>query len=188
MDGFGLRTGFLERPKALGTQVLLRLHLDAANTAYLLHEKVDLARRALSRPAVRRESAVGNELLVDVLLGKEALELLEARPSQPQQLAVTPCARGDENEPLLVDAVDEQPVRLDMALAVPAIRPAQRVVAHRFRQDLPAHGHLEGRLEPRDVLALPPDAPAALLELRREPQPSMAYPSSSAATASLTVR
>ena len=57
-----------------------------------------------------------------------------------------------------------------MALPVPAVRPAQRVVAHRLGHGFPAHEHLEGRLELGDVLALPLYALVVLLELRREPK------------------
>ncbi len=55
-------------------------------------------------------------------------------------------ARGDEDKSLLIDAVDKQPTRLDMALAVPAVRPAQRVVVHCLRQTLPAHERLENAI------------------------------------------
>ena len=82
---------------------------------------------------------------------------------------MAPCACGDENESFLVDTVNEQPVRLDVALPVPAICPAQRVVAHHLGQGFAAHEHLEGRLELGDVLALPLYALLVLLELRREP-------------------
>jgi len=68
---------------------------------------------------------------------------------------MVPRARTDEDEFFLVGAVDEQSVRLDMALPVPAVRPAQRVVAHRLGHGFPAREHLEGRLELGDVLALP---------------------------------
>lgn len=82
---------------------------------------------------------------------------------------MAPRTRGDENESFLVDTVDEQPVRLDMALPVPAVRPAQCVVTHGLGQGLPAHERLEGQLELGDVLALPLYALVVLLELRREP-------------------
>lgn len=82
---------------------------------------------------------------------------------------MAPRARGDENESFLVDTVDEQPVRIDMALPMHAVRPAQRVVAHRLGHGFPAREHLEGRLELGDVLALPLYALVVLLELCREP-------------------
>lgn len=44
-------------------------------------------------------------------------------PSQPKQLAMAPRAGSHEHKPLLVRPIDEQPVRLDVALAMAAIRP-----------------------------------------------------------------
>lgn len=101
---------------------------------------------------------------------------------------MAPCARGNKYEPALVNAVDKQQVRLDMALAMPAARPVQRVVAHRFGQILSAHERLEGRLEFGDVLALPLEALVVLLNFAVNLSSIMAYSSSSAAMAFLTVQ
>lgn len=62
-------------------------------------------------------------------------------------------ARGDEDKPFLINPVDEQPIRLDMALAVPAVCPTQQVISHSLGQILFTHKCLEGCLELGDVLA-----------------------------------
>ena len=97
-------------------------------------------------------------------------------------------ARGDEDKPFLINPVDEQPIRLDMALAVPAVCPTQRVISYSLGQNLPAHERLENRLELGEVLALLLDALVVPLELRGNLNSIMAYSSSRAAIASLTVR
>lgn len=75
-----------------------------------------------------------------------------------------------------------------MTLAVSAIRTAKRMVAHCLRQDFLAYQRLKSSLELRKILTLSLDALVILLEFGSEPQSSMAYSSSRAAIASLTVR
>ena len=60
--------------------------------------------------------------------------------------------RSNEHKPLLVHTIDEQPVRLDVALAMAAICPAERMVAHRIRKSLFPHKRLKGPLKLREVL------------------------------------
>ena len=86
--------GLLERPKALGAQVLLCLHLDGVYAVRPLHQEVDLSRRVLGRPVVRREPAVGDDLLADVLLGEGTFELLEDLAAPDNGLLVQPCHRA----------------------------------------------------------------------------------------------
>lgn len=101
---------------------------------------------------------------------------------------MAPRARRNEHKPFLVDAVYEKPVRLNMTLAVSAIRAAKRVVAYCLRQDFLAYQRLKSSLELRKILTRSLDALVILLEFGSESQPSMAYSSSRAAIASLTVR
>jgi len=54
---------------------------------------------------------------------------LAGRGGGSKQIAVRSCAGGGENQLAAVDFVDEQPVVLDVALAVPRVTPGQRVVA-----------------------------------------------------------
>ena len=90
---------------------------------------------------------------------------------------MAPRARGNEDKPLLIDAIDKQPVRLDVALAVPAVRSAQGMVTHRLGQGLSAHENLEDGLKLREILSLFLDTLVVLLELCREPQaPSWLIP------------
>lgn len=56
-------------------------------------------------------------------------------------------ASGNENKPFLVHTIDEQPVGLDVALAVTAICPAKRMVAHRIWKRFFSNERLEGPLE-----------------------------------------
>lgn len=97
------------------------------------------------------------------------------------------CPRSNENKPFLVHTIDKQPVGLDVAFAMTTICPAERMVAHRIGKRFSPNKRLKGPLELREVLALALHTLVVLLELSGEPQSSMAYSSSSAAIASLTV-
>lgn len=115
--------------------------------------------------------------------------LAEPTELQPQQLnSLWLPARVATRTRSLFDSEYKQSIRLDMALTVPAVRSAQRVIAHRFQRTLTAHEHLEGRLKLGEVLSPLLYTLVVLLELRGAPCSSTVYPSSSAAIASLTVR
>lgn len=66
---------------------------------------------------------------------------------------MAPRARGDEHEAIFIDAVDEQPVRLDVVPTVSAVRSAQGMVMHRLGKGLSVHGSLKDGLELREVLS-----------------------------------
>ena len=69
---------------------------------------------------------VGKRQLRPVLELRIVVEHRAPLPSrlQSQQIAMAPRARSNEDQASLIDAIDKEPVRLNMTLSMTSIRPA----------------------------------------------------------------
>lgn len=87
---------------------------------------------------------------------------------QPEKVGVRTGSHCSQNKLSLINAIDKQPIRLDVALPMTPIIPSKCVIVHPFRQGLFFSKSFDYCVNLFDARALSAQAPHVLFELRRE--------------------